>query len=258
MKIKTLLSAALLTISLACSALAQDVSPVMTLQPGNIEIGTFFDGTTITASGEIPENSEAVLRFIGSSCDLPMKERGKVFGIMWMNLDSLIFRGVPNVCIVDSANNLESEKGNPDHENQTDSLRLSAIEKQARIEPEGTEHRGAFEEFLKLKKDEGLYRELSGNVIYGPASGGRKSFRAEIPVPARLSPGPYRVELAALANGKIISRTAQPVMVNLTGFPGLLSKLAFGHAALYGILSTLIAIFAGLGIGLVFQSKGAH
>ena len=257
MKKKILLSTALLIVCFACTASAQDAS-VMTLQPKSIDIGTFFNGTTVTATGDIPANSEAVLRLVGTACDLPMKERGKVFGIVWMNLDSLIFRGVPNVCIVNSANDLDTMEGKSGHESPIESLRLSSVENNARLEPDGAAHRGAFEELLKLKGEEGLYRELSGNVSYGAPSGGHKSFRAEIPVPARLSPGPYQVELAVVANGKIISRTAQPLTVSLTGFPSLLSKLAFGHAALYGILSTLIAIFAGLGIGLVFQSKGAH
>jgi hypothetical protein len=257
MKMKILLSITLFFISFACPAMAQDV-PSLTLQPETIDIGTFFNGTTVTATGKIPENSEAILRLVGTSCDLPMKERGKVFGIMWMNLDSLIFRGVPNVCIVNSADNLDSTEVKSGSGSQVDSLRLAAIEKNARIEPDGAGHGGAFEEFLKLKKDEGLYRELSGNVTYGPPSGGQKSFRAEIPVPSRLTPGQYRVELVQVENGRILSRNAQPLTVNLIGFPGLLSKMAFGHAALYGILSTLIAILAGLGIGLVFQSKGAH
>lgn len=257
MKIEILLTAALFIACLAGSAAAQD-APVMELQPKTIDIGTFFNGTTLTATGQVPENSEAVVRFVGAACDFPMKERGKVFGIMWMNLDSLIFRGVPNVCIVNSAGNLDSAGAGADDKSQVDSLRLSAIEKDVRIEPREASNRGVFEEFLKLKKVEGLYREVSGNVTYGAPSGGNKSFRAEIPVPSRLSAGSYRVELAVVANGKIISRGAQPLSVNLTGFPGLISKLAFGHAALYGILSTLIAIFAGLGIGLVFQSKGAH
>jgi hypothetical protein len=257
MKIKILLSAAPFLVFFACTALAQD-APVLTVQPKTIDIGTFFDGTTVTATGEIPENGEAILRFVGTKCDFPMKERGKVFGIMWMNLDSLVFRGVPNVCIINSAGELGESKDNSKEEGGIDSLRLGAIEKNARIEPEGSAHRGMFEEFLKLKKKEGLYRELSGNVTYGTPSAGHKSFRVEIPVPARLSPGSYQVELAVTANGKILSQTAQPVMVNLVGFPNLLSNMAFGYPALYGILSTLIAILAGLGIGIVFQSKGAH
>ena len=42
------------------------------------------------------------------------------------------------------------------------------------------------------------------------------------------------------------------------GASDLLLQIAFGHGALYGVLATLIALLAGLAIGLVFQSKGAH
>jgi hypothetical protein len=188
-----------------------------------------------------------------------MKERGKVFGIMWMNLDSLVFKGVPNVCIVSSAVAFESL---PDragrHESTIETLRLAGIKDAARIESHGTDGSTAFEEFLKLKGNEGLYREVVGNISYGAASDGLKSFRAEIPVPSRLAAGDYTLELAAVSDGKVIARAQQPVTVSLVGFPALLARLAFGHAALYGVLASVIAILAGLAIGIVFQSKGAH
>ncbi|MGO9531585.1 MAG: TIGR02186 family protein, partial [Syntrophobacteraceae bacterium] len=62
----------------------------------------------------------------------------------------------------------------------------------------------------------------------------------------------------AIRNGEVIARAEQPLTVNLVGFPALLAQLAFGHAALYGILATLIALLAGLAVGLIFQGKGAH
>jgi hypothetical protein len=66
------------------------------------------------------------------------------------------------------------------------------------------------------------------------------------------------VELDAVRNGEVIARAEQPVTVSLVGFPALLAGLAFGHSALYGILATIIALLAGLGIGLVFQGRGGH
>jgi hypothetical protein len=85
-----------------------------------------------------------------------------------------------------------------------------------------------------------------------------KVFKTTIPVPSRLSPGQYTVEVAAVRNDEIVARASMPVNVALTGFPALLSSLAFANGAMYGILATVIAVLAGLGIGLVFQSKGAH
>jgi hypothetical protein len=175
---------------------------------------------------------------------------------MWMNLDSITFKGAPTVCLVSSAvdfNGLEANGGA-----SLRVLRLSGLEASVQIETNGGGQDNAFEEFLKLKQKEGLYREMFGNISYGGASEGQKTFRAEVPIPSRLSPGAYMVELDAVRNGEVIARAEQPVTVNLVGFPALLAGLAFGCPALYGALATIIALLAGLGIGLVFQGKGAH
>jgi hypothetical protein len=234
---------------IASEALAQDTARI-SVEPRGIEIGALFNGTTLTAAGSIPADSEAVIRFVGASCDLHMKEKGRVGGIMWMGLDSLTFKGAPSVCLVSSAVALDRLDVRP--------LKLSGLADSVRIEASGGEHQGVFQEFLKLKQKEGLYKEILGNIQYGKKSDGQKTFQAKIPVPSRLIPGSYSLELAAVKDGKVIARAEQPVEVSLTGFPALLARLAFGLPALYGILATVIALLTGLGIGVVFQSKGAH
>ncbi|MGA2401491.1 MAG: TIGR02186 family protein [Syntrophobacteraceae bacterium] len=237
------------------TASAQDVAR-MTAEPRVIEIGALYNGTTITATGSVPSDSEAIVRFMGTSCDVHMKERGKVGGVMWMNLDAITFKGAPSVCLVSSA--VDFDRLEADGGTSIRVLRLSGLKNSIRIEANGSGHENAFEEFLKLKQKEGLYREMLGNISYVNAPEGQKTFRAEVPVPSRLTPGDYEVELDVVRNGEVIARTQQPVAVHLVGFPALLAGLAFGHSALYGILATIIALLAGLVIGLVFQSRGSH
>ena len=241
--------------AVSAASAAQDAAR-MTIEPKAIEIGALYNGTTLTATGSVPADSEAIVRFIGTPCDLHMKEKGKVGGVMWMNLDSISFKGVPNVCLVSSAvdlNRLEADGGA-----SIGVLRLSGLKKFIEIEAKGGGHENSFEELLKLKQKEGLYREMLGNISYASAVDGQKAFSAKIPIPSRLTPGAYTVEVDAIRNGEVVARAEQPLTVSLVGFPALLSQLAFGHSALYGILATLIALLAGLGIGLIFQSKGAH
>jgi hypothetical protein len=237
------------------AAAAQDVAR-MTVEPQAINIGALYNGTTLTAKGSLPADSEAIVRFMGTSCELHMKERGKVGGIMWMNLDSITFKGVPSVCLVSSAVDFKGLEANGGASIRV--LRLSGLRGSVLIEASGGGHENAFEEFLKLKQKEGLYREMFGNISYESASEGQKSFLAEVPIPSRLSPGDYTVELDVVRNGEVIARAEQPVTVSLVGFPALLAGLAFGHSALYGILATVIALLAGLAIGLVFQGRGGH
>ena len=103
-----------------------------------------------------------------------MKEKGKVGGIIWMNLDSITFKGAPNVCIVSSAvdlSRLEAHGGT-----SISALSLSGLKGTVRIEANGGGHEQAFEEFVKMKQREGLYREMFGNVTYGNNSEGEKTF----------------------------------------------------------------------------------
>lgn len=247
-----LVTICLFTIS---SAAAQDAAS-MKIEPKTINIGTLYNGTTLSVTGSVPAGSEAIVRFIGAACDLHMKQRGKVGGIMWMNLDPITFKGAPSVCLVASAVDFNSLEANGDVTLRV--LRLSGLKGSVEIEANGGGQENAFEEFLKLKQKEGLYREMFGKISYEKASEGQKHFRADIPIPSRLSPGAYVVKLDAIRNGQTIARAEQPVRVNLVGFPALLAGLAFDHAALYGILASVIALLAGLGIGLIFQSKGSH
>ncbi len=258
MKTKSLLCAAVLCLLLSVPVYAGD-SMQPTVEPQVISIGALYNGTTLHVDGSIPADGNVVLRFLGASCNLQLKEKGKVFGLMWMNLDSLVLSGVPSVCIVDAAEIPGSSAKSSGEGKALEPFLLGALKDGARIEGEGAgQHESAFDEFIKLKKEEGLYREVAGNIRFDPASDGRKSFHAEIPVPSRLAPGDYLVEVSAIRNGGVVSRSELPVSVKLVGFPGFLAGLAYKHAALYGVLATLIALLGGLAIGAVFQSKGAH
>jgi hypothetical protein len=156
MKKKSILFTTVLFLFACTSIFAQDTAR-LSVTPQLVEIGTFFDGASLIATGTVPAASHVVVRFLGSSCDLHMKQKGKLFGIMWMNLDSLIFRGVPNVCIVSSAKDFDS-LAEANEGSAINSLRLAGIKDNARIESNGSDQTKAFAELIKLKSLEGLYR----------------------------------------------------------------------------------------------------
>ncbi|MDR3553330.1 MAG: TIGR02186 family protein [Syntrophobacteraceae bacterium] len=254
MKIRYFTLLAVLCLFSASTASAQDKLR-LTVQPQTINIGTFYNGTTLTATGSIPADSEAVVRFLGDSAEVHMKQKARVAGVMWMNLGSVTFEKAPSVCIVSSAvdlKNLASKAG------AADGLNLAGMRQSIQIKSEGKCNFDIFDEFLKMKKQEGLYRQLSGNISYGKPANGQKTFRALIPLPSRLKPGAYTVDVSAVGSGGIVARGEQPIEAKLVGPPALMATLAFNYPILYGVLASLIAILAGLGIGLVFQSKGAH
>jgi hypothetical protein len=229
----------------------------MKVQPDTINIDALYNGTIITVAGTVPADSEVIVRFVGAPSDLHMKAKGKVFGLLWMNLGSLTIKDVPSVCIVCSG--MDSGASNAARSQAVRDLHLAGLKQSAKIESStATDGAGSVEELIKLKESEGLYREMSMSISYGPVIDGSKTFKAEVQVPSRLSPGKYTVDVAAIKDGEIIARSELPVTVNLVGAPAFLANLAFGYGAIYGILATIIAMLSGLAIGMVFQSKGAH
>ena len=227
MKIAYVILVAAFCLFTVTAAAAQDAARI-TIEPKAIDIGALYNGTTLTATGSVPADSEAIVRFIGTPCDLHMKEKGKVGGVMWMNLDSISFKGVPNVCLVSSAvdlNRLEADGGV-----SIGVLRLSGLKKSIEIEAQGGGHENSFEELLKLKQKEGLYREMLGNISYASAVDGQKAFSARDPDP--LSPYPRRLHSRGRCDKERGDR--RPGRTAACGRPG-----GFSRPALPACLRTL-------------------
>ena len=81
------LLALVLSVLFASAAFADEVT--MTTTPSTIEIGTAYDGMTLHVAGTVPEGCQAVVRFLGKSQEVHMKEKGKAFGLLWMNMNRI-------------------------------------------------------------------------------------------------------------------------------------------------------------------------
>ncbi|HDM78427.1 MAG TPA: hypothetical protein ENG51_18495 [Deltaproteobacteria bacterium] len=229
------------------------------IEPSTLLLGTFYRGADIKISGTVPIGSDVVVRFIGNKKDLHLKKKGKVLGLLWMNLDTFTFKGVPNVCLIYSSKKLVSDDKQCNVESDAWKLSLLALESHISIEPEPEDRTFLVEELVKMKKLEGLYVEQEHAVGITERGEGAEKFEAHVKVPSSLTPGKYMVEVYALQDGKIIDSKITPINAKLVGLPAFLYNLAFQHALLYGLLATIVAILGGLLMGVIFGAgKGAH
>ena len=225
----------------------------MTATPTNILMGAQFDGTTLKVDGTIPAGSDVVLRFTGAPEELHLRQKGKVFGLLWMNTGKVLLKNVPKICLIDSSRAL-AELGAAGT-----SLQLASLKSSIEVD-KGSEGGDidVIHELLLLKKNNGLYDETTKGILLGPDTGATRTFSAEIAIPSAVAPGHYNIEAVAVKDGAEIGQQTTDVEAKLIGFPAWLSKMAFTNGLLYGVLATIIAVVSGLAIGLVFQSKGAH
>ena len=251
------LAAALLFWLTAHAQAQQQLSVFVT--PQTVAIGSFYDGATVSVAGEVPTDAQALVRLTGVRQDIHLKKKGKVFGLLWMNLDTLAFDDVPNVYRLYTSMPFEKLVGQSSQASPAWKLGLSSLEDEIRINPESVGKDLLFQEFLKLKQSEGLYGVSNDAIRYTKTVGDRKTFEARLDIPSRVPPGQYNVEVYAIKDGNIVGQTNQALKVELDGFPAMISTLAFQHSAVFGILATMIALFAGLLMGFIFGSgKGGH
>ena len=237
-------------------------SVTVNARPNKIAVGTLFNGASVTVSGVIPAGSEAVVTVTGRQEDLHLKTKGRALGVLWMNLGSVSFHHVPTLYIVNTPKSLEPSGDAGSGKGLGSDAKFESLKAQAEITPTPTDpgdRARLLQEFLKLKKGEGLYAVNGGTVHYGVAESGMKSFETDIRIPARVAPGEYEVKVEAFNGRHVTDAAIQHIEVEEVGGPALLSSLAFKHGGLYGLLAVLVAIGAGLLMDFFFSgSGGAH
>jgi uncharacterized protein (TIGR02186 family) len=224
------------------------------LSTDTIDISTFYNGTSLEATGTIPADSDVVLEVSGPKEDVHLKVKGKVMGILWMNKTDVSLENAPADYMLYYPENVTEDIFGPET-----GIGYEAVEQEITIEPASEDRAFVFREYVKLLEKSGVYAMNEGGVTYGPVADGKKPFSATLNIPSKMKPGEYHVRAITLANNQVTGRIDQPLTLRLTGFPAMISKLAFGSPLLFGIMAVIIAVATGLIIGTIFKGGGgAH
>ena len=224
------------------------------IAPSEISISAFYDGAHIKATGTIPAGSDVVIRITGEGEEVHLKKKGKVGGLLWMNTGKLTFKNVPAVFMIYTTPDVADIVNH-----ETINLGYFSAKDQIELEPENEAKEELFKEFVKLKESEGVYVIDTSSVKYTSGQAGTRQFEADIAVPPKMKPGEYVVEAYAVQKDNIVARANAPLVIKLIGFPAWIASLAFGHELLYGTMAVVVAVAAGLLMGVIFKDKGgAH
>lgn len=231
----------------------------MKLKPNHIAMGATFNGATVSVTGEIPADSEVLVRLLGHYRDTKLKKKGRALGFLWMNMGAIEFQNIPSVFLLLPSDGLEKLLEKNSDRWRKIGLGFGALEEKATIIPASEDKQRLFKDFRKLKESAALYGIQENRVRYGATTRSMKPFTAALSIPSAIPQGTYKVQVFAIKDASIVARAEEQIAAEEVGFPATLSFLAFNHSTLYGVLAVVVAIIAGLLTGVIFKgAKGGH
>jgi hypothetical protein len=187
-----------------------------------------------------------------------MKYKGKAAGLFWMKMGDISFKNIPAAYLLFSSSDLDSLLHQD--ERVREGIGFDSIKAGADVESSAPDmDPGRWKkEFVKFKKAENLYLIEEGVIRNSQGTNG-KEYQVDIDWPYQAGPGTYNIEVLAVRDGYVVDRAETSLTVARTGIVANLSNLAFNHAAVYGIISIVVAMAAGFAVGLLFKKGGgAH
>jgi uncharacterized protein (TIGR02186 family) len=106
---------------------------------------------------------------------------------------------------------------------------------------------------VRLKGDRGLYLDSP----YGVSFIGSSLFRATVDLPANVPIGQLTARIHLFRNGQLLDTFQSAITLEREGLERALHGFAFDYALLYGIVTVLTALGAGLAASAVFN-RGSH
>ncbi|MEJ2721274.1 MAG: TIGR02186 family protein [bacterium] len=226
----------------------------MTAVPDRIRIGTFYSGTGVRIDADVPDCDNVVMTLEGEDEVDELNRKGKV-GIIWLNVARVTVRNAPSAYIIAASDRLAAVTSRDEREKL--GLGFDALESRIEFDSNKPLTGKELEEFIKLKKHAGTYKE-DIDVVMGPAKGGRRTASAALPIPADIPAGEYTVRSYCFIHQELIATASMTLPIEKVGLPNLASTLAYSHAAVYGILAIVIAMVVGISMGALFSMKSGH
>lgn len=238
-------------------AMATDL--MVSVEPDTVQIGTNFNGGTVSVAGRIAADATALIRVTAKTEHYNLKRKGRALGFLWMNLGSVEISNVPGLFLIYLPEGAGNGRAEDKIARNSLNLGMESVRERAEIHAPGENENELFNEFIKLKQAEGLYGTVEDRIRFEPAIDGMKPFKALLPLPAALPQGAFNVEVYVIENGVVTDTAVRKLEAREVGLPAWISAMAFQHGTLYGVLAVLAAVMAGLLTGVLFKGeKGAH
>ncbi len=236
-----LLAAVLLALAPAAAG-AEEV--VMGLSADNVAITTTFDGENLLVFGAVkreeppPQDAplEVIITLSGPLTPVTIREKERILGL-WVNRDWIRVSAAPSFYAIATTGPLDEIL------TETEDLRQSVtIPRAIRSLGQTVENVDQFvDALIRIRSESGVYRVMEGAVDLDQET----LFRTSFDLPANLIEGIYHARIFLTRNGRLVDRFDTEISVEKVGLERWLFNLAQEQPFIYGLLSLILALFAG-------------
>lgn len=249
-------AAALLPLLSAAPAAAERL--IISLSTHRVLINSTFTGVELTLFGAVETDAAAIGRAGGYALVVTVAgprrtvttwRKERVMGI-WMNTQSRSFIEPPSYLAVLTNRQIDAIA-------DPAVLRRRQIGMQRFLLPQNIEGDIADvaadepfrKAFVRLKSEQGLYREQTNAVTFFTPT----LFRTSIPLPANVPVGGYEVTVKLFAGGAMIASESTAFEIIKAGFEQYVAVAAREHGLLYGLATAMLALVIGWLGSVVFR-----
>lgn len=211
-----------------------------------VAVTTGFVGTDLLLFGATNGEGDVVVVVRGPEQRDIVRRKERVAGI-WVNRQQFPFSEIPAFYSVASSRPLQEIADSPllaRHQIGLQYLRFNPGE--VASEAVTASFRNAL---IRNKQRLGVFHDRLGKVRFVAP----RLFRTDVHLPSNVPTGTYTVTVYLIRDGEVRSAQTTPLVVSKIGIGARVFEFAHRHAAIYGILAILMALFAGWLAGVIFR-----
>ncbi len=216
--------------------------------PETVRMGAFYGGAPVRVGGFTGPDEKVVIVVRGEKVTEVFNKAGRV-GPIWVNTGKVTISGVPSLLLIFSSEPVNACLTRAAIDKY--GLDPPALKKQMRIESKTRDYGRVADDYFLYKAKQGSYRLANGGIRMNQPDKDGVPYTLEFVLPKCAPAGQYEINVLECRNGEVVDSSDVPLKVVEVGFPALVVWLAAQHPSSYGILSVVVALFAGFGIDFV-------
>ena len=223
----------------------------------HVAVKTDFAGVKVLLFGAITNQGDldklALLDMIivvrGPNREMRIRKKERIAGL-WINKESATFDDVPGYYATLSTRPVEEIA--PSYTLLQNGIGFTSLQGKLILSSAGFTQGNAKDyaaAVVRVHQSQNLYQELKGAIGFS----GQHLFRAEFELPANVPLGDYTADVYTFRGGKLIGNYTTSLKIEKSGVERFIYELAHQQPLIYGIVSVILALMAGMGAAALFR-----